>query len=153
MARDVGRGTRAFPDRPREHEAAPGRPMVRATSFAHTAMRSVQRKSRFVRDARMFLQAASFVYGRDAPVCLRVFRLPHIGRVSCRLLVNRDDVGQRKTFLFSLLVWRRGASIPRRLVASLPPGVHETFVRSLRGEAPARILVNASRKNSYCVAT
>src|SRR5438445_7245678 len=95
MARDVGRGTRAFPDRPREHEAAPGRPMVRATSFAHTAMRSVQRKSRFVRDARMFLQAASFVYGRDARVWPRVFRLPHTGcwqphGHECRAPAERD---------------------------------------------------------------
>ena len=54
MVPDVGRETREIPDFPREHDVALGQPAVRATSFAHTAVRSVQRKSRFVRDARMF---------------------------------------------------------------------------------------------------
>ena len=75
----VERGRLAFPDHLRECEIVPEYPMAQARRFADVAVRSVRRKSRSVRDARMFLQAASFVYGRDAQVCLRVFRLPHIG--------------------------------------------------------------------------
>ena len=75
----VERGRLAFPDHLRECEIVPEYPMAQARRFADVAVRSVRRKSHSVRDARMFLQAASFVYGRDAPVCPRVFRLPHIG--------------------------------------------------------------------------
>ena len=34
----VGRGIRAFPGRPREHEAASGRLMVQARTLAHVAV-------------------------------------------------------------------------------------------------------------------
>src|SRR5690242_9743444 len=69
--------------------------MAQATRFADAAVRSVRWKSRSVRDARMFLQAAPFVYESDAPVCTRVFRLPHTGRWRlhehvCRVLAARD---------------------------------------------------------------
>ena len=68
----------AFPDRLRECEIVQKYPMAQTRRFADVAVRSVRRKSRSVRDGRMFLQAAFFVYGRDAPICPRVFRLPRI---------------------------------------------------------------------------
>ena len=68
MGLGVGKGRRAFPDRPRECEAALEHPMVQAKPFAHVAVRSVKRKSRSIGDARMFLQAASFAYATNAQV-------------------------------------------------------------------------------------
>jgi hypothetical protein len=90
----VERGRLAFPDHLRECEIVPEYLMGQAGPFADVAVRSLWRKARFVRDARMCLQAASFVYGKDAPVCLRVFQLPHIDcwrrhGHECRVLVVR----------------------------------------------------------------
>jgi hypothetical protein len=75
----VEKGRLAFPDHLREYEIVPEYLTAQAGRFADVAVWSFRRKSRSVQDGRMSLQAASFVYGRDAPACLRVFQLPHIG--------------------------------------------------------------------------